>query len=270
MNENVPQLPPDYHTHNSLCKHAKGMPVDYVRGAIHAGVKEIACTDHCPTDDNFGHAHRMTLEQFPMYADLVAEAQEASRTVKVLFGIEADYYRGCEKFLARHCEQHAFDVVLGSVHFLDYWADPAYGRAMSNATDPVAVWQEYFKMIEEMADTGLFDVASHLDLPKRFGNVINRETFRDLALPALDRIAAAGMCMEINTSGANHPHKEFYPAFDLVKWAAERGIGLVFGSDAHDPVRIGDDFIAAMTIARSAGFAHYQRFDKRKRTAVEF
>ncbi len=268
MKDNVPHLPPDNHTHTLLCKHAKGKPADYVRGAIHAGVSEIACTDHCPTDDGFGIGHRMALDQFPMYCDWVAEARAASKTVRVLFGIEADYYRGCEKFLRGFYEQHDFDIILGSVHFLDYWCDTQFGRGFTGAPDPVQVWTDYFQLVAEMADAKLYDVVSHFDLPKRFGNKINRETFRDLALPALDKIAAAGMCIELNTSGVNHPHKEYYPAFDILKWSAERGVGLVFGSDAHEPERVGDRFVAAMATARAAGFTHFQRFEKRKRTAV--
>ena len=174
-----------------------------------------------------------------------------------------------KKFLARHCDEYAFDLVLGSVHFLDSWADPQYGRGLSNTSDPVALWSDYFQLIGEMADTKLYDIAAHLDLPKRFGNQINRETFRELALPALDKIAAASMSIEINTSGTLHPMNEFYPAADLLRWAAERNIGLTFGSDAHAPERIGDSFIAAMTMARAAGFTHYQCFEKRRRTAVK-
>lgn len=268
MNDAVPTLPPDYHTHNELCKHARGTPADYVDAARRNGVAEIACTDHCPTDDGFGVAHRMALEQFSGYCEQVAEAKARSPDVRVLLGIEADYYRGCEKFLAAHVERHDFDVVLGSVHFLDYWSEPRYGQGLSNPDDPVQLWRDYFERIGELAGTGLYDVVAHPDLPKRFGNEINRETFRDLALPALDRIAAAGLCIEINTSGAQHPHREFYPAFDFLQWAAERGIGLTFGSDAHDPERVGDGFADAVRLARAAGFTHARRFERRRRTAV--
>lgn len=267
--ETVPHLPPDYHTHNQLCKHAKGTPADYVRAAIHNGVTEIACTDHCPTDVGFGHGHRMALDEFPIYRDGVAEAMAASNGVTVLFGVEADYYRGCEKFLGTFCEKNDFDFVLGSVHFLDYWAEPKFGAGLTDPNNPVALWTRYFGFIGDLADTKLYDCVAHLDLPKRFGNQINRETFRDLALPALDRIASAGMCIEINTSGAFHPHKEFYPASDLLRWAAERNIGLTFGSDSHQPERVGDGFVAAMQMARAAGFKHYHRFSKRKKTAVK-
>lgn len=263
----VPVLPPDYHTHNALCKHARGKPVDYVRAALHNGLTEIACTDHCPTDDGFGAAHRMELPQFQTYLHQVEEARQSSQRVRVLLGIEADFYRGCEPFLRRLTEQHPFDLVLGSVHFLDYWNAGTSFRTLEQSADPVELWRRYFLLIEEMAETKLYDIVSHPDLPKRFGNAIDRTVFRELALPALDAVARNGMCIEINTSGAIHAGG-FYPAPDFLQWAAERSIGLTFGSDSHSPERIGDGFVAAMRMAREAGFTHYQRFVQRQRIPV--
>lgn len=264
----IPELPPDYHTHNLLCKHARGTPMDYARHAQHNGVREIACTDHCPTDDGFGSGHRMSLEQFALYREQVEAAREASRHVKVLLGVEADYYPGCERFLRPFTSAHPFDVVLGSVHFLDYWQDPVYGRGLLDEKDPVGLWRRYFDRMGELADSDLYDVICHIDLPKRFGNPIARSSMREIVLPALDRIAAAGLCIEINTSGLLHPMKEFYPKPDILAWASERGIGLTFGSDAHSPDRVGDGFVAALRLAREAGFTHYQRFARRQRLAV--
>lgn len=265
----VPVLPPDYHTHNALCKHARGKPVDYVRAALHNGISEIACTDHCPTDDGFGAAHRMELPQFQSYIALVSEAKQASQRVSVLLGIEADFYRGCEPFLRRLTGDHPLDLVLGSVHFLDYWNPNTPFRTLEQSADPVELWRRYFALMQEMAETRLYDIVSHLDLPKRFGNAIDRKVLRELALPALDAVARSGMCIEINTSGALHAGG-FYPASDFLQWAAERSIGLTFGSDAHSPDRVGDGFVAAMRMAREAGFTHYQRFSQRRRTAVAF
>lgn len=264
----IPELPPDYHTHNSLCKHARGTPLDYARHALHNGVHEIACTDHCPTDDGFGAPHRMALEQFSFYCEQVEAARAASHHVNVLLGAEVDFYPGCERFLRTFLPAHPFDVVLGAVHYLDYWTDPVYGRGLTDEREPMRVWRAYFERIGDLADARLYDVVAHIDLPKRFGNGVPREQLREVALPALDRIAAAGLCIEINTSGMLHPMKEMYPAADLLSWAAERGIGLTFGSDAHSPDRVGDGFVAAMRLAREAGFTHYQRFARRQRTAV--
>jgi histidinol-phosphatase (PHP family) len=245
-------LPPDYHTHTRLCKHAEGEPGDYVRAAQANGVARVACTDHCPTDVRFGIEHRMELHEFPLYRAWVTETD-------ALFGIEADFYRGCEDFLRSMEDEHPFDLVLGSVHFLDYWAK----RGLSNG-NPDAIWREYFSLIGEMADTGLFDIATHLDLPKKFGNPISEDRLREHALPALDKIAAAGMALEINTSGLRHPCREMYPSLPLLTWARERGIGLTFGSDAHAPARVGADFDKAVAHAAAAGFRQLRRYARRK------
>lgn len=266
----VPKLPPDYHTHTALCKHAKGRPLDYARAAVHNGLSEIACTDHCPTDDGFGAAHRMELGQFEQYLADVQEARQLGGQVTVRLGIEADFYPGCETFLSSLLERHDFDIVLGSVHFLDYWSKDVATKSLAHSADPDALWVRYFSLLSDLAATGLYDVVAHLDLPKRFGNGIDRKRFRELALPALDAIARSGMAVEVNTSGALHAPKEFYPAPDLLRWMADRGIGLVFGSDAHTPDRVGDGFVAAIRLAREAGFTHYQRFVQRQRTAVPF
>jgi histidinol-phosphatase (PHP family) len=285
----ITPLPPDYHTHNLLCKHAQGLPRDYAAAARERGLGEVAATDHCPTDDGFGVEHRMKVDQFPTYCGWVEEARRMNGT-RVLFGVEADYYPGCEGFLAPWLERHEFDIVLGSVHFLDYWSGDPATRGLGRNPDPALVWRIYFEHVGRMAATGLYDVAAHLDLPKRFGNPIARDLLREFALPALDRIAGAGMCIEINTSGLLHgpenytspssrhaddvrdPYRksprECYPSADMLAWACERGIGLTFGSDAHSPARVADGFEHAVQLARGAGFAHFTRLERRRKTFV--
>ena len=41
-------LPPDYHMHTPLCRHAVGEPVDYARRALEVGLTEIGFSDHSP------------------------------------------------------------------------------------------------------------------------------------------------------------------------------------------------------------------------------
>ncbi len=262
-----PRLPPDYHTHNHLCKHADGEPLDYARAAMDVGVLEIAATDHCPTDDRYGADHRMSLEQFEAYLDSVERARSAS-PIPVLLGIEADYYRGCERFLSGWIERHSFDLVLGSVHFLNFWGHPSEPRGLSDQRDPNEIWELYFQRVAELADTRLYDVVAHLDLPKRFIPLPDESRLREIALPALDRIAAAGMAIEINTAGLRHAPREAYPTSALLRWAREREIGLTFGSDAHQPARVGDGFETALRLAREAGYTTSRHMRQRAHVNV--
>lgn len=263
---NALQLP-DYHTHHELCRHAQGRTYDYARAAHEKGVREFAATDHCPTDVGFGQDHRMQLGEFQQYRRDVEDARAAFPGLTLLFGVEADYYRGCEKFLAPFLESQPLDIVLGSIHFRDYWSDNPRQRGVSDREDPDGSWQDYFRLTGELAGTGLYDVVTHMDLPKRFGNPADEKSIREHALPSLDKIAAAGMAIEINTSGLIHSIKEQYPSLHVLAWAAERGIGLVFGSDAHQPARVGDGFDLALKLAREAGFKEARRYRQRAWTA---
>jgi histidinol-phosphatase (PHP family) len=259
--------PPDYHSHTELCKHARGRPLDYARAAGERGVPELACTDHGPVPDGYDPEHRMTLDQFEQYEAGVREAREQG-PVPVLFGVETDYYPGGVEWLGPWLKRQDFDIVLGSVHYLDFWAfDNPAQRSLWETVDVAGAWKKYFSLIAGMARSGLYDVASHLDLPKKFGYRPRERQVREMVLPVLDVIAASGMAIEINTSGLHVPVKEMYPAPEILAWAAERDIPLTFGSDAHDPARVGADFDRAVALARDAGYSRRVSLHRRVKTS---
>ena len=90
----------------------------------------------------------------------------------------------------------------------------------------------------------------------------------EIVPPALDAVAAAGMAIEINTSGFDHGAAEAYPSLQILAWMKERAIPITFGSDAHNPDQIGRHFEEALALARAAGYAHRAAFRRRKKTLV--
>lgn len=256
---------PDYHTHTELCQHAEGRPVDYAAAAA-GRLPAMACTDHVPFPYPFDPPHRMRMDQFEVYAADVREAQKVGG-LPILFGIEADYFEGCEAHLAPWLQTQPFDLVLGSVHYLDAYdvADIARIRPwpLGSLSD---TWERYFDLLGKMADSGLYDVVSHLDWLKRGGLRPPDAELREMALPVLDRVARAGMAIEINTSGWHHPVAEPYPSPQILAWARERGIPITFASDAHVPARVGAEFGRALRLARELGFTHSAHYAARHRT----
>ena len=113
---------PDYHLHTALCKHAHGTTTDFVKAAAERGLPEICFTDHVPTPHDYDSLNRMDLDQFAEYRANVAAAAAQAGDMPVLFGIEADYYTGCEQFLAEWLPRQDLDLVLGSVHYIGDWA----------------------------------------------------------------------------------------------------------------------------------------------------
>ena len=61
-----------------------------------------------------------------------------------------------------------------------------------------------------------------------------------------------------------------YPSPVLLEMAAGIGVGLAFGSDAHKPGRVGEQFDQAVALAKRSGFTHYRRFANGKYESVPF
>jgi histidinol-phosphatase (PHP family) len=256
---------PDYHIHTVLCKHADGVPADYRAAAGSRGLPEICISDHGPNPDGYDAAHRMEMRQFEKYRNMVSLLQDGDSPA-VLFGIEADYYEGCEVFLREWLPAQQFDLVIGSIHFIDDWGfDNPQQRHVWDSVDIKATWQKYFELVGRLADSGLFDVVSHLDLPKKFGFRPPEKDVKEMVKPLLDIIAKAGMGMELNTSGLRKTVGEIYPSPLIVSMAYEREIPICFGSDAHTPDDVGSGFGQALLLAREAGYNRYFRIRGRKK-----
>ncbi|MBI2437871.1 MAG: histidinol-phosphatase HisJ family protein [Lentisphaerae bacterium] len=254
----------DYHIHTALCQHAEGCAAAFHARAAELGMRELGFTDHAPNPDGYDPRHRMRLEEFPKYQTMIAEITSENKPA-VLFGLEADYYEGCERFLREWLPRQAFDLVLGSVHYLDSWGfDNPEQRHVWDSVDVTNTWRRYFQLIGQLADSRLADVIGHLDLPKKFGYRPSEGDLLAMAKPALDRVAAAGMAIEINSSGLRRPVQEIYPSELLLKLAKERNIPICFGSDAHCPEEVGWRFDAAEALARSAGYTHAVQFRQRR------
>jgi histidinol-phosphatase (PHP family) len=259
---------PDYHVHTVLCKHATGTVAEYVGAAAAAGVPELCFTDHMPVPDGYDPTTRMELGQFDTYRAWV-DAARKSAPVTVRYGIEGDYYPGCERYQARWLREQPFDLVIGSVHYIRDWGfdNPVHKRVW-DGTDVAASWREYFALVGRMADSRLYDVVGHLDLPKKFGHRPLDKDVREMAQPALDRVAGAGMAIEVNTSGLRRPAAEIYPSRLILELARARGIPICFGSDAHRAKDVGCAFPQAVQWARDAGYAAYVRYRQRRADPV--
>jgi len=259
------KLPADYHMHTFLCGHAEGMPEDYVLSAEKNGVPEICFTDHAPSPDGYDPINRMTMDRFPAYRDLITKAQSVTPNVRVLWGIEADYYPTCREFLKEWLPEQKFDVVLGSVHYITNWGfDNPSNMSVWDTVDITETWKRYFDLLCQMAQTRFFDVVSHMDLTKRFGHKPAEDEITAMVIPALDAIAESEMAIEINTSGLRRPVHEMYPSLSILKLARERNIPICFGSDSHEPQHVGYCFDQAVQLAKSAGYTQCVRFRERQ------
>src|SRR5204863_7285680 len=80
---------------------------------------------------------------------------------------------------------------------------------------------------------------------------------------ALEAVAKAGMALDVNTAGLRRPAKEIYPSPRMLRSARALGIGITFGSDAHEPHLVGESFVDAVALVKAAGYTHFRRYLKR-------
>ncbi len=253
----------DYHLHTHLCGHAEGEPRAYVERALELGLQEMGFSDHLPMITRWQPGYSMRRDELEGYVATVQSlAREYSSSIKILLGIEADYFVGFEPEIASLLAAYPFDYVIGSVHFLTDglpFDHPDHRRRYAElGADHVFV--EVYELIARAAESGLFTVIGHFDLPKKFGDrPRDEERVAEAVDRALRAISRAGMAIELNTSGWRKPVGEAYPALDILARAAEHCIPLVFGSDAHRPGDVGASFDRAQALAREVGYTDLLR-----------
>jgi histidinol-phosphatase (PHP family) len=247
---------PDYHTHTARCGHAQGTPAEYVEAARAAGLLAIGIADHLPLLP--AHDPELSMEACEL-GDYVAEVQELKRRFPgfVLLGIEADYRPDTVSGIRDMLDSQPFDYVIGSVHHLGEggFDDPRQMEGF-DSREVHEVWVDYFELLGEAAESGLFTVLGHMDLVKKFGHratpALNDEVDR-----LIGRIARAGVVVEINTAGLHKPVKEAYPSSELLNKLRAAEVPITFGSDAHRPEEVGRDFGHALDLARMAGYEEF-------------
>ena len=255
----------EMHMHTPLCKHAVGEPEEYAAVAQQRGLQGIVVTCHNPTDDGWSPTVRMSVAEFADYVALVDRArQEWAGRVDVRLGLESDYAPGMEPWLEKLHGMAPLNHVLGSVHphLEDYKTRYFDG-------DVVAFQRTYFGHLAMAAETGLFDTIAHPDLVKNtapeewdLGRIV------DDVHRCLDRIAAAGTAMELNTSGLNKALPEMNPSAAILQEMLRRNIPVVIGGDAHDPQRVAANFVDALDVLSSVGYTHVSNFLDRERREI--
>ena len=261
---------PDYHVHTFRCGHAGGASREFVEKAIEHGLSEIAFTDHIPLyflpPEKRDPRLAMREDQFEGYLDEVRGLQrEFEGRIAIRLGLEADYAEGFEEGLARWLERARWDVVLGSVHWVaGDWIDSpgATRRFLREGTE--FLYREYYRLLAKAAASGLFDVLTHFDLPKKFGArpASPLEPEEDAAIEAA---RSAGCAVEISSAGLRKPVAEMYPEPRLLRKLVSAGVAVTFSSDSHAPAEVGWGYDRTAAEARACGVREFVTFEERRR-----
>jgi histidinol-phosphatase (PHP family) len=180
-----------------------------------------------------------------------------------------DYLPGHEDWIRKLAARHPWDYFIGSVHYVsDSWdIDNPAKISEWRKRDAFEVWRIYFDRLAQAAESRLFDIIGHADLPKKFG-IRPSQDCTPLYEKFLNAAAKADCAIELNTAGLRKECREIYPCPDLLHLAFRKKVPITFGSDAHAPGEVGMNFTEAVALARSTGYTETCRFQQRRRESL--
>lgn len=234
----------DYHTHHHRCGHAVGSIHDYCEAALALGMTTFGISDHGPAYWLDGdHAQPQTQMACSSVSGYVAEVQTEREhyagRMDVRLGLEADWIPGRDADLKHLLDSHPFDYVLGSVHYILGRSIFARGRWANE--DASTVYTAYYEELCRAAQSGLFDIMSHLTAVEAYGPPIDTALAKSLYPMVASAIKESGCVVELNTSGyRKRPDDDDpFPNHHLIVELVSRRVPLTFGSDCHAPHEVG-------------------------------
>lgn len=265
----------DFHTHHDRCNHAVGKIEDYIQSAIDKNLDIIGISDHSPFfyhEDNHPYPQiSMSKSGFEQYVEEVIQLKKKyHEKIEVLLGVESDFFPEYSTIYKNVFSKYPFDYIIGSVHMSNGLDIFSKKRWENLDEEKYRIEKEiYYDLIQQSARSGMFDILGHIDAMKGFF-----PDFSDIQTPVLDDtlklIAECDIAIEVNTSGKTKECGGWYPSNDILERILFYGGKVTFGSDAHTPLRVAEDWYEVQTFLKEIGYKEWAIFRKRKREMISF
>jgi histidinol-phosphatase (PHP family) len=237
----------DTHLHSRISSDSEMGLQAACRQALKMGLKALAFTEHAdfdPSDPGCNHYDDRK------YNEDLAEARVAmGRSLKIYKGIEITYQPQRRQQILDFIHQHQFDFTLGSIHIVGPKdiSRPEIAQKHYGTIEEEQAYGEYFREVEKLIDSRLFDCLGHLDLCKRYGHLqygpLAYKKYEKYYKKLVKRLIQSDLMLEINTSGLRQPVGETFPPYPAVlEYLRMGGTKLTLGSDAHQAQDVGAGF----------------------------
>ena len=236
--------------------------------AVAAGLPGVAFTDHLDfttwTDgDQIGamdldpHRYaRMHLLDIEGYFATLDDCRRRFPELRILSGVEigeAHLWAASAAATVAKAGPGGPDRILGSLHAIPYERRLTAADDLFRRMPAADVMRRYFaELLRLVEGSHLFQILAHLDFPRRMwpraAGPYEEQAFETEYRAVLNALAATDRILEVNT-------KSPLVSAGLLGWWREAGGRAVsFGSDAHQPWRVGDKFKLAVDVVEAAGF----------------
>ncbi len=228
----------DYHTHTIYSKvgpylHGKGKVIENAAAAAMKGLRELAITDHGPTD-----FYGLNLKRLPNLRKDIDEAMKVYPKLRIFLGVEADIV-DTENGLDVPTEYHdKFDFLNAGYHYVPNCNMIQNFLAFNLPFYPADARE---KLREKNT--------------ARIVRALGKNNIKVLTHPGdkafIDEHAVAKACEETDTLvEINTRHK--HPNIDDLKIYAQYDVKFIIDSDAHKPENVGR-YVQSLELAMDAG-----------------
>lgn len=231
---------PNFHTHTELCRHAVGMPSDYVKAAKEQGASMLGISDHCPYPETMGYNWdnvRMKVSEIETYINAVNKAKEEA-DFKVYLGFECEYDKNFAFWYKELREKYGADYLVLGPHWCVDGTERVY---IPEIKHDLRLLHKYADQTVEAIGSGLYDFVAHPDLFMMGWHDWDKET-ESVLKAILDAAVDKGIPLEINGLGikrgivdANVGPRYGYPYHEFWEMVAKTNAKVVCNSDAHNP-----------------------------------
>lgn len=258
----------NYHIH-TVFSDGDSSIMDYCETAIQRGFEEIAFTDHLTVfPDGSTENHSLNTSKIENYVkEVKAASGKYGGSVTIKLGVEVDYIPGNEKIVEKILKSYDFDLVIGSVHFVEgVCIDSSRQRVlvekMVREDGFDSLYSKYLDLVGMAVETGFFDIVGHIDLVKIWG--FNPSNGFEDEQKVLELIRRKRLCLEVSSRGLRQPVNSIYPSPRILKKAFELGIPITIGTDAHSIGEIDYAYNVLIEYIGTIGYDHITVFSKRK------
>ncbi len=254
----------DYHMH-SILSDGQDSYEDMIRTAISKGMDEIGFSDHvCLKPVNWA----IRMEDIPVMTTQILDLKlKYEDQIQLRYGIEVDYFPGYEDPLRDLIESIPVDYVIGSVHFIGDWNFDT-DRSLYGKWSNDKLYEMYFELVQQAAQSGLFDIIGHIDIIKKF-RVYPESSQDTLFEDTIKIVKANNLVVELNTGGMDRPCAEFTPGSKLLEMCYNHHVPVTLASDAHRADQIARYYESATSLLSHIGYTEIVGFNNRIRHIIK-
>ena len=248
----------DYHTHpqgHRVQPYTHALLQPWADAARAKGLTDIAFTDH----DRYHEG---------VDFDVLDHLREKNPDLAVRAGIELDNdpVTGAagRAWVERNWDR--LDFVLGSVHYLaaDRMFDGAGEEGQFADKNIDTLYEDYFRRVRAMVESGVVDCLSHLDLIKIHG-FRSHASDVSLAEGTLQLVKERGLSIELSTAGWRKTVGEQYPSREIIRRAKEIGVPFTVASDAHSHVQQAESYDRLAALMEACGITEVCVYERHQR-----